>query len=181
MMLCSFIAVTSLTILIQTLKYKIKENSIIWSDGWSAYFCLGSHFEEWDYVNHSRGFKNHSTGVNTNRCEGGWKWLKKTIPDGSPRAKIEEYVQLHNFKMWTKNHPNVDEIGFLGLLGRANQHVILKHKGGQGDAIANMVTAEAIVTEHPLPEPPAPVTSTAVRGRGRPAKRRRRCYQRHEV
>ena len=68
--------------LIPIFKFKIKEESIIWTDGWSAYFCLKGHFKDWDYVNHSRGFKDPRTGVNTNRCEGGWKWLKQTIPDG---------------------------------------------------------------------------------------------------
>ena len=66
-------------------------------------------------------------------------------------------------------------------MGRANQQVVLKHKGGQGDAIANMITAEAIVAENPLPEP-APSTSTGRRGRGgRPPKRRCGNYQPHEV
>ena len=112
------------------------------------------------------------TGINTNRCEGAWKWLKNTIPDGTPREKIEEYVQLHNLKEWIKNHLEVKEMGFFGVLGRANQHVVPHHQGGQGDAIANMEIAEAIVAENPLPEPPAPVTSTGPRRAGRPPKRR---------
>ena len=34
--------------LIPILEYKIEENTIIWSDGWSSYFCLRSHFNGWD-------------------------------------------------------------------------------------------------------------------------------------
>ena len=71
-------------------------------------------------------------------------------------------------------------LGLFGLLGRANLHVILKNRGGQGDAIANMVTAEAIVAANPLPEP-APSTSAGRRGAGRPPKRRRGNYKPHEV
>ena len=166
--------------MIPTLKYKIKEESIIWSDGWRSYFYLGSHFRSWEYVNHSRNFKDPVTSVNTNRCEGTWKWLKATIPDGSNRAKIEEYVQLFNFKQWTKNHQDIDDIGYFGLLGRANQHVILQDKGGKGDHISNMVTSETICFENPLPETPASVPSTSGHRRGRRPKRRRR-HQTHEI
>ena len=69
------------------------------------------------------------------------------------------------------------------MLGRANLHVVLKNRGGQGDAIANMVTAEAIVAANPLPEPAqVPSTSAGRRGRvGRPPKRRRANYKPHEV
>ena len=168
--------------LIPVLKYKIKEETIIWSDGWSSYFCLGSHFEDWNYVNHTRHFKDPVTGINTNRCEGNWKWLKDNIPDGSPREKIEEYVQLYNFKQWIKNHEDIGNIGYFGLLGRANQQVVLQDKASKGDHISNMVTSETICFENPLPEPPISAPSTSVPRRGRPpSKRRRRSQQQHEI
>ena len=69
--------------LIPILKYKIEENTLIWSDGWSSYFCLANHGFEWNWVNHSKTFKDPLTGVNTNHCEGMWKWMKKGIPHGA--------------------------------------------------------------------------------------------------
>ena len=48
--------------LIPTLKYKIHEKSIVWTDGWSSYFTLGKHFDSWEYVNHSRHFKYPTVG-----------------------------------------------------------------------------------------------------------------------
>ena len=77
---------------------EIKENSIVWTDGWASSFTLGNHFRGWDYVNHKRWFKDPTTEVNTNRCEGAWKWLKSTIPDGSPRHKVF-LSQIHNLMM----------------------------------------------------------------------------------
>ena len=67
-------------------------------------------------------------------------------------------------------------------MGRANNHVILSNKGGKVDDIANMIIADEIVTQNPLPEPsaPAPIVR-APRGRGRPAKRCRRQHKMHEV
>ena len=118
--------------LIPILKYKIEEKSIIWSDGWSSYFCLRSHFGGWDWVSHTLTFMVPETGVNTNRCEGQWTWLKNTIPAGARRRDIEEYVQLYNFKQWAKNHKDIEQIGLLGLMGRANQKVTLIDKGRHG-------------------------------------------------
>ena len=128
----------------------------MWTDGWPSYFTLGSHFSGWDYVNHKNGFIDKSTGVHTNDCEGSWKWMKETIPDGSPRSKVEEYVQLHCFKKWLKAHPHWDTMGIVGGLGRASAQVCLADKGGRGDDVPNMVTAEGIVARNPLPEPPQP-------------------------
>ena len=161
--------------LIPILKTKIRQDSVIWTDGWRAYFSLKKHFVDWDSVNHKKMFINEN-GVNTNRCEGIWKHMKKTIVHGTKREKIEEYVQLHNYKEYVKGHPHYKKIGMFGLLGRAHKEVILKDKGGQGDAIANMVTAQEMVTANPLPESELPQLPKvpSVRRPGRPSKRRRR-------
>ena len=159
--------------LIPILKYKIRPESIVWSDGWASYFTLGSHFKDWDYVNHKNFFKDPNTGVNTNRQEGSWKWMKETIPDGTSRTKIDEYVHLHCFKEWIKNHKDIDTLGLFGLLGRANACVTLSDKGGKGDDILNLSTAQDIVSQNPLPEPPAPPPNVGVRGRVRPPKTHR--------
>ena len=76
----------------------------------------------------------------------------------------------------------MENLGFFGILGRANANVDLRDKGGKGDDIVNMVIAEKIVASNPLPEPVAPPqpSACAVRSRGRPAKRRRRCLV-HEL
>ena len=152
----------------------------MWTDGFASYFTLGSHFSGWDYVNHKHGFIDKSSGVHTNDCEGAWKWLKDTIPGGSPRNKVEEYVQLYCFKQWLKTHPQWKILGLFGGLGRASAAGVLPDKGGKGDDIPNMVTAEGIVARNPLPEPPQPPPSEP-KPRGRPAKRRRRRQQVQEI
>ena len=126
-------------------------------------------------VNHTKYFTDPVTGVNTNRCEGMWKQLKRTILDGAKREKIEEYVQLHNFKEWAKCHPDFEKLGLFGLLARANNSFAFKDRGCQGDAVSNMVIAEEIVAANPLPAPEIPQVPAAppARGRGRPPKRRR--------
>ena len=91
--------------LVPILKEKIKPESNVHSDGWTSYYTLGQHFNTWEMVNHSKFFKDPSTGVNTNRIEGIWKHMRATMPGGSSRSKIEEYVQLFSFKEFCKTHP----------------------------------------------------------------------------
>ena len=104
--------------MIPTLKAKIKEESEIHTDGWRAYFNCKKHFANWASVNHSKYFVDPDTKVNTNRCEGIWKHLKKTILHGTKREKIEEYVQLHNFKEMCKSHAQFKDLDmFLNVFG----------------------------------------------------------------
>merc|ERR1712055_157748 len=110
------------------LKEKIKPESNVHSDGWTSYYTLGQHFNSWEIVNHSKYFKDPITGVNTNRIEGAWKHLKATMPGGSNRSKIEEYVQLYSFKEFCKDHLEYKQIGFLGLLSRANATLLFTDK-----------------------------------------------------
>ena len=94
-------------------------------------------------VNHTLYFTDPTTGVNTNGCEGMWKHLKRCILQGTSRAKIEEYVQLFNYREWVKCEPRLARLGLFGALARANSCVAFR--GSEGDAIPNMVIAEAIV------------------------------------
>ena len=160
--------------LIPILKIKIKEQSIVQTDGWRAYYTLGKHFAKWDMVNHTKMFCTPE-GVNTNTCEGRWTHLKKTIPWGTKREKIEEYVQLHNFNGWAKCHPDYQNLGLFGVLARACNNVQLQDMGRQGDSIANSTIAEGIVAANPLPESELPRVSHSKKpkGRGRPCKKRR--------
>ena len=156
--------------LIPILKFFIEAGTIVWSDGWSSYFCLVNHGFNWDWVNHSTTFKDPVTGVHTNAVEGMWKWMKKAIPHGSRRRDIEDYVALFNWKEWSKAHQNFKTIGGFGLLGRASALVKLNDKGQTGDKIPNMLSANRIVAANPLPTPPAPAPKpkyTAKRGRGK--------------
>ena len=100
--------------------------------------------------------------------------MKNTIPDGSPRKKVEEYVQLHCFKEWCKNHKDIANLGVFGVLGRANAKTPLRNKGTKEDDIPNMSVAKDIVAKNPLPvvTEPAPRTRARGRGRGRPSRRR---------
>ena len=158
--------------LIPILKFFIEQGSEVWSDGWSSYFCLGQHGFKWDWVNHSKTFKEAMTGVNTNRCEGQWRHMKQTIPSGTHRSKIDEYVQVFNFKEWAKSHPKIDTIGDFGVFGRANAIVNLNDKGRAGDSVPNMQLANKIVAANPLPIPPPPEPKPK-KGPGRPPKRGR--------
>ena len=113
-------------------------------------------------------------GVNTNTCEGRWTHLKKTIPWGTKREKIEEYVQLHNFNGWAKCHPDYKNLGLFGVFARACNNVQLQDMGRHGDSIANSTIAEGIVAANPLPESELPPQAEKPKGRGgRPCKTRR--------
>ena len=158
--------------LIPILKFFIEAGTIVWSDGWSSYFCLSLHGFIWNRVNHSITFKDPVSDVHTNIVEGQWKWMKNAIPDGSRRRDIEEYVGLFNFKEWTKAHKNFNTLGRFGLLGRACARVKLSDSGKTGDKIPNMFNANRIVTANPLLDLPAPTpkpkyTQKKKRGRGR--------------
>ena len=161
--------------LIPCLKFFIEAGSTVWSDGWSSYFCLVSHgFPNYNWVNHSKFFKDPVTGVNTNAIEGHWKWLKNAIPDGSRRRDIEEYVCLYNFKEWTKTHKNFNNLGSFAIFSRACANVKLNDQGKTGDKVANMSNANRLVALNPLPLPPAPEPKAKYikksgkgRGRGR--------------
>ena len=89
----------------------IHQNSVIWSDGWGAYFVLVEFFKTWQWVNHSRTFKDEDTGCCTNRLEGLWTHLKKKIKRGTRKADIEEHVQLYNFHQWSRNPPDFKTLG----------------------------------------------------------------------
>ena len=101
--------------------------------------------------------------------------MKKGIPRGTRRSKVEEYIQLNNFHNWCKTHSEINKLGVFGLLGRAASQVKLQDKGRQGDRFPNMLEAIKIVTRNPLPLPPAPPKRPPTgRPRGRPFKRRGR-------
>ena len=138
---------------------------------------LGQYFTSWEMVNHSKFFKDPTTGVNTNRIEGIWKHMKATMPGGSSRSKIEEYVQLFSFKEFCKTHPQYKQIGFLGLLSRANSTFNFVDNAGNGDHLSIYNIANEIVAANPLPEPEpsiANVTGRSPKKRGRPRTRKGR-------
>ena len=99
--------------------------------------------------------------------------MKKGIPHGTRRSKVEEYIQLHNFHNFCKTHSEFDKLGDFGLLGRAASQVTLKDKGRHGDNCPNMLEAIKIVSRNPLPVPPGPPKKPPTgRPRGRPFSRR---------
>ena len=158
--------------LIPILLQKIHQKSIIWSDGWKSYFILDQFFKEGQMVNHSQTFKNKETGVNTNRCEGIWLWMKQKIKRGTRKYEIEEYIQLFNFKQWSRNHPDFNIIGHFGMLGRVMWIMkptrLINRK--TASRILNYAICDIITTENPyVPPPPPPSPKSAVsRKRGRP-------------
>ena len=50
------------------------------SDEWKAYNCLDKHYFEHLKVNHSVTFKDYETGACTNKIEGLWTKVKRSIP-----------------------------------------------------------------------------------------------------
>ena len=165
--------------LIPVLKYKIHQESICHSDGWSAYYILGQHFQEWDWVNHKYYFKDPVSKVHTNNMEGLWTWLKKDIPRGARRPATEEYCQFWNFKQYVRNIPAYKQIGLFGMVGRISRLVALKDLGPAKKRvpgrIPNMSMASNIVSQFPYEEPVASSEAKpSGRRPGRPVKRQRR-------
>ena len=94
------------------------------------------------------------------------------MPGGSNRSKIEEYVQLYSFKEFCKDHPEYKQIGFLGLLSRANATLLFTYKAGKEDYLPIYKYANEIVAKNPLPEPEVPIPVRGAKLRGRPRTRR---------
>jgi transposase-like protein len=94
----------------ETLKQKIQNNifkgSIIHTDCWKGYNGLGSTFNEHKTVNHSKGFKDSSTGTHTNTIEGCWSGIKINIPlRGRTKDKINLYLIRFMLLRNEKIHP----------------------------------------------------------------------------
>ena len=84
--------------LLPIIKDNVAIGSRIITDGWQAYKTLGEEGYEWDYVNHSENFvKPGTTDVHTNRIEGQWHCVKRTLPECG-NYKLESYLPVYLWK-----------------------------------------------------------------------------------
>ena len=100
-----------------------------------------------------------------------WTWMKQMIKRGTRKYEIEEYIQLFNFKQWSRNHPDFNIIGHFGMLGRVmwimKPTTLVNRK--TASRISNYVISDSITTKHPyVPPPPPSPKSTVSRKCGRP-------------
>lgn len=81
--------------------------SIIYSDMWRGYLNIESKLSLRHYtVNHSIGFVNETTGVNTNTIEGTWSGVKRRVP---VRNRVASAIDLHLLEfVWRRN--NIDDL-----------------------------------------------------------------------
>ena len=84
--------------LLPIIKANVAIGSRIITDGWQAYKTLGEEGYEWDYVNHSENFVKPGTkDVHTNRIEGQWHCVKRTLPECG-NYKLESYLPVYLWK-----------------------------------------------------------------------------------
>ena len=100
------------TTLLPLIQKWIRPGSIIHSDCWKAYNCLGTHGYKHITVNHSKEFKNIATGACTNSIESDWRHAKVSFPRyGVQKGFHAGY--LAEF-MWRRKFRDTDK--FLTLL-----------------------------------------------------------------
>ena len=84
--------------LIPIIKEKVAPGSRIITDGWKAYQSLGEEGYDWQFVNHSENFiKPGTVDVHTNRIEGQWHCVKRTLPECG-NYKLESYLPVYLWK-----------------------------------------------------------------------------------
>jgi transposase-like protein len=70
---------SSKEVLLEVIKRRIADGSIIISDCWKAYDCLSDEGYVHQKVNHSKHFKDPETGAHTNSIEGTWQKIKHGV------------------------------------------------------------------------------------------------------
>jgi transposase-like protein len=89
--------------LVSIITQHVRPNSIIHTDLWRGYSSL-SNINNYTHctVNHSRNFKDPSTGVHTNHIEGTWFAVKRAI---AVRNRTSEHADLHVFEfIWRRKN-----------------------------------------------------------------------------
>ena len=107
------------------IKKFIKPGSIIISDSFSSYKKLGERMSQYehDMVNHSKNYKDPTTGACTNTVEGKWNKLKKAIPRQGFRDEtvLQEYL---GEQMWRyTNRFNLWEAAILALAAYVKREI----------------------------------------------------------
>ena len=96
------------------LKAYIKEDSVVYTDGWRAYNNLSAHFEDHGVVNHSENFKDPVTGVHTNTIEGSWAGVKLHVPfRGRTKDKVSLYLVRYMLIKNDTGHPLARLLNYL--------------------------------------------------------------------
>jgi transposase-like protein len=79
--------------LLSKIKLFVKPGTTIYSDCWKSYSGLAALGYTHMTVNHSKGFKNKETGVDTNTIEGLWNTLRRSLPKyGTTKDMYASYM-----------------------------------------------------------------------------------------
>ncbi|KCZ76982.1 hypothetical protein H311_02014 [Anncaliia algerae PRA109] len=96
------------------LSQNVTPDSILYTDCWRGYIGLGSNFAMHKTVNHSKGFKDYTSGVHTNTIEGNWAAVKAQI---SPRLRTKKLIPFYLLRfMLLRNEKNNAFIELIKLL-----------------------------------------------------------------
>ena len=78
----------------------IRPGTNIISDGWKAYIGLDKHGYIHETVNHILHFKDPETGAHTNKIEGSWLHIKRTLaPAGNRKSLLKNHFAVY---IWRK-------------------------------------------------------------------------------
>lgn len=101
----------------------IKPGSIIHSDCWKAYKHLNKLGYQHVTVNHSKHFKDPSSGACTNRIESDWRHAKVCMP--SYGVKKGDHVSYLAEFLWRRKHQDIDL--FIKIIEDINEHYRKKY------------------------------------------------------
>ena len=96
------------------LKNFIDEKSTICTDKWKGYNRIAKEFANHLTVNHSKNFKDPTTGAHTNSIEGNWSGVKLNIPfKNRTKNRINVYLMRYMLLRNEKTAPLISLINYL--------------------------------------------------------------------
>ena len=100
--------------LTQQLVQNIDSNSILYSDCWKGYKKIIERFAKHLTVNHSKNYKDPTTGCHTNTIEGNWAGIKMHIPSaGKSKERIHLYLVRYMLLRNETSHPLISILKYL--------------------------------------------------------------------
>lgn len=106
--------------LLGLIKEWIAPGSIILSDCWKSYECLGEEGFIHLSVNHKLFFKDPVTGVHTNTIESTWRHVKESLPKYNRKVRFEFYLAEYMFKTKCEAENSHSFVEFLKIISEVN-------------------------------------------------------------